>query len=276
MTNRFDRDYELVIGLGDEAIVIRPPIRIVFSADKSLRGAINTLKIEIYNMREDRRLKIVKDAEQVKYIPLQLKVGYKGSTELIFRGSVYTAKNTPQLPEIITVIECKDGGFDFINSFTSKTIAGGSQYIPALIEDMPNTRPGKIAEVEPLVRPKVLVGNTMDLIRSGLKPGEHAFIDDEALNVVRGANQVIDSIVPTVSAATGLINTPEREKQKVTFQTMMNPEVKIARLAKLISKFAPHLNGLYRMEVINYYGDTDGDAWGQTCAGYLVPTSEVI
>lgn len=276
MTNRFGRDYELVIGIGEEAIIIRPPIRIVFSADKSLRGAINTLKLEIYNLREDRRLKIVKDAEQVKYIPLQLKVGYQGNLELIFRGSVYTAKNAPQLPEILTVIECKDGGHDFINAFTSKTIAGGSDYIPTLIEDMPNTSPGKIAPGEPLVRPKVLVGNTMDLVRSGLKPGEVAFIDNEELNVIRTDSQIIDNVVPTVSAATGLLNTPDREKQKVTFQTMMNPEVKLGRMAKLISKFAPHLNGLYRTETINYYGDTDGDAWGQTCTGYLIKTGEVI
>lgn len=276
MNDRFDRNYELVIGLGNEAVIIRPPIRVVFSADKSISSTLNTMKAEIFNLRESRRLKIVKDAEEVKYIPVQLKVGYGDKLQLIFRGSVHVAKNSPELPEIITAIDCKDGGFDFINSYTSKTINGGDDYIPQLVSDMPNTREGKIAKGDSLIRPKVLVGPTMDLIRSGLKKDEYAYIDDEALHVIRDKQQVVDNVVPVVNSRTGLKNTPEREKLKVTFQTMMNPDIKIGRRFKLESKFAPHLDGIYRAEAINYSGDLDGEGWTMTVTGSLLANYQVI
>lgn len=275
-TQRFDRDFELVIGIGSRAVVIRPPLRIVFSADKSVYGQLNTLKLRIYNLKEDHRLKIVKDAEQAVYLPLILRVGYKGSLEQIFRGSIHVAKTTPELPEIVTDIECIDGGFDIINSYSSRTIAGGEDYIEQLLNDMPNTGRGKLAEGTALIRPKVAVGPTMDLIRSGLKENEHAFIDDESLNVVRSATQVVDAVLPLVNARTGLINTPTRERQRVTAQTLMNPEVKIARRLLLESKFAPHLNGLYRVEKITYAGDNYGDQWQQSITGFLLPNYEVI
>lgn len=275
-TPRFDRDYELVIGFDDKALIVRPPMRIVFSADKSIAGTINKMRLQVFNLREDRRLKIVKDAEQVKYLPIQLKVGYRGKLEQIFRGSIHVAKNLAELPEIITDIECLDGGFDFLNSFSSRTINGGESYVDKLLEDMTNTRRGKIAPADPLVRPKVAIGPTMDLIRSGLGKDEYAFIDDEQLNIVRSQNQIIDMVVPIVSAKTGLINTPEREKQRLICETMMNPEVKLGRRMKLEAKFAPHLDGIYRTDTINYSGDTDGDRWSQIIGAYLAPEYQAI
>lgn len=275
-TPRFDRDYELVIGIGRNALVIRPPIRIVFSADKSIAGTINKMRAQVFNLREENRLQIVKDAEQIKYIPIQLKVGYMGRLEQIFRGSIHVAKNVAELPDVITDIECLDGGFDFLNSFSSRTINGGESYIDALLGDMTNTRRGKIAPGDQLTRPKVAIGSTIDLIRSGLGKDEYAFIEDEKLNVVRSPSQIIDQAVPIVSAKTGLINTPEREKQRLTCETMMNPEVKIARRLKLESKFAPHLNGVYRADIINYSGDTDGERWGQIITAYLAPEYQTI
>lgn len=275
-TPRFDRDYELAIGIEGKTLIVRPPARIIFSADKSISGMLNKMRFQIFNLREGNRLKIVKDAEEEKYLPVQLKVGYKGKMELIFRGNIHIAKNISDLPDIVTEADCLDGGFDFINSFSSKTINSGNSYIDKLLEDMANTRRGKIAEGEPLIRPKVAVGPTMDLIRSGLGKDEYAFIDDETLNVVRNQNQVIDQVVPVVNSRTGLLNTPERDKQKVTFETMMNPELKIGRRVKLESKFAPHLNGIYRVETINYSGDNEGERWGQIVSGYLAPEYQEI
>ena len=54
MTDRFIRDYELVIGIGARAVTIKPPFRIAFSADKSddatvtrATTSLSTLKLVI-------------------------------------------------------------------------------------------------------------------------------------------------------------------------------------------------------------------------------------
>lgn len=272
---RFDRDFELIIGLGSEAVIVRPPLRISFAGDKSIAGKLNKLNLQVYNLREDRRLRLVKDAEDRLYIPLELRVGYRDQLERIFRGSIHRSATVRDGVDFVTSIECLDGGFDVINSYSSQTIDGGD-YIKQLLQDMPNTREGKLAPGRPLTRPRVVVGPTIDLVRSGLTPEEYAYIEDETLNIIRKQNQVIDDLVPLVSPRTGLINTPEREQKKVTFQTLMNPTVKIGRRVQLESVTAPHLNGIYKAETISYSGDNYGDDWSQTITGFLAQGFESI
>lgn len=273
---RFNRDYELIIAPRDREIVIRPPIRISFTADKSIRGQLNKLRLQIYNLEERKRLALVKDAEdQGQRIPLRLSVGYQGRLEMVFKGTVHIGLNERQGADIVTFIECMDGWIDYKTAFTSRTVKGGQVAVDAALSDMPGTDKGKITQRPTLTRPKVLVGNSAKLIEDMTGPGENWFIDDEQLYILKD-NEVISRFVPEVSAATGLISTPTRENKEVTFQTLMNPSVRIGRRVSLRSQTAPHLDGVYRMETISYSGDNFGEDWAQTCTGRLVPGPVVI
>jgi hypothetical protein len=106
-------------------------------------------------------------------------------------------------------------------------------------------------------------------------PGETWYIDDEQLYVIKD-NEVTSGLKPVVSAATGLISTPTRDSKLVTFETLMNPTVKIGGLASLKSATAPHLDGIYRIETIAYSGDNYGDAWMQTCTGTLAAGAKTL
>ena len=274
-TPRFGRNYVLVITADGRNVVITPPMQIVFEVTKSIRGDLNKMNIQITNLAESKRLSLVKDAEQLKIMPIGLSVGYQDRIELIFKGNIHTGNNSRQGPDLLTSLECLDGGYDFLHSFTSRTVEGSRRALDAALEDMPNTGTGKITDRPVLTRPKVLVGNSARLIDDMVGPGETWYIDDEQLYVIKD-NEVTSGLKPVVSAATGLISTPTRESKLVTFETLMNPTVKIGGLASLKSATAPYLDGIYRIETISYTGDNYGDAWMQTCTGTLAAGAKTI
>lgn len=263
---RFKRDFELIIGIGGQAVIVRPQMRISFEAQKSIVGGLSKLTLKIYNLKEENRHKLAKDPEEIKRIPIILKTGYAGKLENIFKGTVHLGESGRTGTDIITTIECLDGGFDFLNSFTSRTVVGKELAVNAILKDMPNTERGKITTQNKLIRPKVLVGNSAKLIEQQLNADETWYIEDEKLYIIKN-NEVTSVFAPLVSAKTGLINTPVRQNQKVTFDTMMNPTIKIGGQVVLESKNAPHLNGTYKVESISYKGDNYGNDWSQSITG---------
>ena len=267
MPDRFGRDFELVVRVGTKDVIINPPFRVVFDGTDSESGGLNKIQIQLYNLPERKRLLLVKDREGPAIIPVSFSVGYENNLQLLFKGAIDVGQNERQGPDIITTIGCKDG-LDTLDAFTARTVKGGQTAVNALIEDMPVTTAGKITERPVLTRPKVLVGNSLLLIEETIGPGESLFIKDEKLYILK-SNEVLGRFTPLVNAATGLISTPTREANIVTFQTLMNPSIKIGKLAQLQSVTAPHLDGIYKIRDINYSGDNYGDDWSMSCTGLL-------
>lgn len=275
MTERFLRDYSLTIGIGARAVTIAPPFRITFSADKSDDATLNKLTLKIYNLAESKRRLLVRDSDEGDYFPLDLKVGYQGKLETIFRGSIDTAGSEREGAEFVTSIECLDGGNDFLKGFVSAAVTTKAAAFDAILGTLPNTARGKIGANTEIIRPKILVGNSIAVTQEMLEPDQRWFIDDERLNILRG-DEVVSSFAPVISAETGLLNTPKADKKEVTVSTMLNPAVKVGGLFRLISVTAPHLNGIYKASVITYSGDYDGNDWmqaitGEIAANYTVP-----
>lgn len=268
MTRAF-RDCSVTFGVRGGTVTVSHPNRITFSVDKSTRGGLNKSRITIENIEESKRLQLVKDAEDSKRIPITLSVGYKGSIEQIYKGTVLTGENARQGANIVTSINSLDGGFDGLNSFTNRTVEGGRRAVDAALEDMPNTSVGQINDRPVLSRPKVLIGNSLRLIEETIGNDETWFIDNEQLYIISD-NETVGRFIPLVSAQTGLISTPTRQNKEVTFQTKFNPSIILGGQSRLLSQTAPHLNGVYRVDAINYSGDNYGDAWNQTCTGFLI------
>ena len=294
MTDRFLRDYRLTIGIGNQAIVILPPFRIRFSADKSDKADLNKATIKIDGLSEDNRRRLVRDpdekAEKDKdgkdkptsnsskgYFPVLLEIGYLGRLETIFRGSIDEAGSVRENDgQFVTTISAMDGGEDFLRGFIATAVTSKIAAVEAVLGTMPNTKKGKIGAQADITRPKVLVGNSMQTIQDMLDPGQRWFIDDERLNIL-GINEIVSGYIPVVSAETGLINTPEADKKEVTITTFLNPSIKVGGLYQLVSVTAPHRNGIYKCTLITYTGDLDGTEWSQRVTGviaenYVVPT----
>jgi len=293
MTDRFLRDYELTVGIGAQAVTIKPPFRIVFSADKSDKADLNKMTLKIDGLNEDKRRKLVRDSDEKsskadsksktsktskpannQYFPLNLKIGYQGKIETIFRGSVDQAFSTREGAQFVTTLICLDGGHDFLKGFVSTSVTSKNAAIDAVLKTMPNTSKGKIGAQADITRPKILVGNSMYVIQDMLDPDQRWFIDDERLNIL-GGDEVVSGYIPVISAETGLINTPEADKEEIVLTTFLNPSVKVGGLFRLISTTAPHLNGIYKVSLISYSGDLDGSDWNQKITAKIAENYKV-
>lgn len=261
MLNRFGRDYELnILFPNGDLVTILPEINIDFESEKSIQGGLNTSKIQIYNLEENKRNRLVKDIEDTKTkIIIELKAGYS-KLETIFKGDLIEGNSTRKGADIITTLEIQDGLFDLQNSFTSKTVRG--KITDEILKDMPNTEKGKISSEPTLLRPRVLVGNSLKLIEENLNKDETYYIDNGTLNILK-TNEITSDYAPVVSAETGLIDTPKKSMNEISFKTLLNPQLRIGGLCELISTLDKRLNGLYKIVTIKTSGSYQGSNWEQ-------------
>ena len=261
-SQRFGRDYELIVTLNTgEAISIKPPIRIQFDSVKSVDGGLNSCRVRVYNLSKDKRKKLIKEDTDINTkMPFLLKCGYN-KIEKIFQGFILESFSEKSGADIVTTIVAMDGLVDSQCSYTSQTVKKGDS-INVILKDMPNTTRAKISERPVVTRAKVLVGNSLKLVENNLKDDETYFIDEGKLYIIK-QNEVISNLVPLVNASTGLLNTPTKKKYEVTFNTLLNPSIKIGGQVKLESVYAENLNGTYKVLTITYRGDSTGTDWSQ-------------
>ena len=261
-TSRFGREYELIIKTNTgEAIVIRNPIRIQFDAVKSVDSGLNSCRVRIYNLSKDKRKKLVKDdTDTTNKLEFLLKAGYN-KIETLFKGFVLECFSEKSGADIVTTTVSMDGLVDAQGSYTSTTVKKGDA-INVILKDMPNTTRARISERPVVNRAKVLVGNSLKLIENNLKDDETYYIDEGKLYIIK-QNEVVSDIIPLVNASTGLLNTPIKKKYEVTFNTLLNPTIRIGCQVKLESIYAENLNGTYKVLTITYRGDSSGTDWSQ-------------
>jgi hypothetical protein len=275
MSNRFTRDFRLTIGLGTSKVIIVPPFNVSFSAtESSLNKALNKLNVTIPGLQESTRQKLIKyELDREKYFPIQLEIGYQGKLYRAFKGSVRTGELSRSGATFSNALECFDGHPDFTTAFTSKTVKGTTQAVDAILGDMPNTQKGAVTTLQETSRPKVLIGASSHLLAT-IAEGKEFYIKDEKIFIL-GEDDVLSSIAPLVSAATGLKGTPQQDHIDTTFQTVLNPTLKIGHLCKLESVTNPAVNGVYRIYQIATEGSYKG-TWGQTVTCRKANKTKVI
>lgn len=259
---RFNRNYELRVDDGKNFTIIKPPLKIAFEATKSIAGGLNTLNLQIYNLTTANSQKFCKDPEQRKLLRVTLKVGYQDNLEVIFIGDVNRGFAGRQGADIVNSMQIFDGGQGSFYGFVSKTVKTREEVTKTLIAQMPTVERGTITKQSEYIRPRVLVGNCSKIFKNQLDSGYSYFIDDNKVYILKG-NEYLANYISVVSAETGLVNTPERENSLVSFETMLNPSIKIGGLVDLKSTTAGYLNGIYRVQQIVTKGDNYGQDWKQ-------------
>jgi len=297
----FYRDYRLTVGIGNQAVIIQPPITISFKALESVnKKSLGKLSISINGLKPSTRLQLVKAEDEQIYLPVRLEVGYDGKMRQVFQGSVKSGAVKREGAIHIVSLECEDGGHDYINAFTSRTVRGKEQVVDSVMQDMPNTKKGAVTKQQALIRPKVLVGSSSKIISDMLAQDEEFFIKDERLHILK-SHEVTSGNIPVVNARSGLLNTPQAtkisaqdeggkkakkptnepdtdpavkkdtdsstliksSKGQIVFDTKLNPMLMIGGLCAIESVTNPALNGVYKIYQIETSGQTNGNAWYQ-------------
>ena len=85
----FYRDYRLTVGIGNQAVIIEPPITVSFKALETVdKKSLGKLSVSINGLKPSTRLQLLKSEDEEKYIPVRLEVGYDGKLRQVFQGSV--------------------------------------------------------------------------------------------------------------------------------------------------------------------------------------------
>lgn len=298
----FYRDYRLTVGIGNQAVIIEPPMSVSFKALETVdKKSLGKLSASINGLKPSTRLQLVKAEDDEKYIPVRLEVGYNGKLRQVFQGSVKSGAVNREGPVHVVSLECEDGGHDYINSFTSRTVRGKEQVVDSVLLDMPNTKKGSVTSQQQLIRPKVLVGSSSKILTDMLAPDESFFIKDERIHILKD-NEVTSGNIPVVNARSGLLNTPQstkgsaqadgsqkptstnspntdpggaskddvdsstlvsQVKGQIVFDTKLNPMLRIGGLCAMESVTNPALNGVYKIYQIETSGQYTGAALSQ-------------
>lgn len=279
MTQQFDRQVTVSIGVGDALLVISGN-KIEFDLETSRAGFPNEAKISIYNLSKTTRQRI-KDLKEI----VQLEAGYPGNKGIIFKGNLAKVwHERVSKTDIVTRIEAGDGLADFQNAMVNVTLAAGQnspkQIVEACAAQFESVGVGSLdllAGLPGTAKATVLSGNVKDELDKVARQNDFSWsIQNNELEIVKNSEAIED--VTVISKATGMVGAPVVTENGVDVEVLLNPKLRVNRVMRVISDFlddADTLNfnkqdtdlggGFFRMDKIKYNGSNRADG-KFTCA----------
>lgn len=251
-------------------------LRVVFRARKTSTSEPNAATIEIYNLSEYSRGRIL-----VKDQAVILKAGYVDLTELVCAGVIKRVEHRRDGVDIVTEIEIKDGGQDLLEPEFRRSYAKNTsrrRIIDDILRTMPHTSVGRIAAtgVNGSTSGRLAFSTTAKLALDRL-----ARAWDFEWSIQDGAVQVLDrdgtvepvTLAISLSPSTGLIGSPaktgqegarsagsrkRKERAGAKFQALLRPSIRPGRYVLLESEF---VSGAFKVQSVEHSGDTHGNDW---------------
>jgi len=239
-------------------IVIPPEFSIEFEVARKSAASSQTATFKIYNLGEKTRRLIFADKFDAANRPraIQFRAGYESFTPLIFNGQIKEASSKRQGVDMITTIECFDGGLAMAAGFSAVTVVGGTPIkdtLAQLASQVPNTTGKPIVGnfTGSSIRGKVLFGNTWNIIRQesqGL-----AIIDNGQVKILQ-PNEAIASDIPVITSASGLLGSPARSGALIEFDMLFEPRLTLGQIVQLESTTNSIYNGTYKVMGFTHSG----------------------
>jgi hypothetical protein len=268
MLEKFGRNYYLLVQLQNGSILtIQPPFTIQFDITRNILTSANVCSVRIYNLSLINRNQIEFNIfNRGENRTIQLIVGYGKTLATIFHGNISQAWSVREGVNFITQIECFDGGFAFNNAQTNFTFPAGTSnqtIIASLVASLNqyNIKTGAIGKYPGSTnRSKTYSGSTTDLL--GQLTGGGFFIDNSAANAL-GNNEVLQGAIPLINSQSGLLGTPVRENNILTFDMILEPRVQAGQIIELQSLTGPQateqspkqaINGFYKVTSVKHRG----------------------
>lgn len=287
-----------VIKLGlQQYVLIELPLTIEFSINRGLQANINFLNLNIYNLSEEIRNNIFQDRYPKfwgldAYKKVIFVAGYEDDVNVLFMGNVYMCTSKREMGNIITNLQCLDGGFDIGGIYSSHTLAPKTtkqEAIEKLISDFEHIERGQVSLFPGIFeRGTVLDGNTMLLLRK--LTSNSVFVDLEKIHCLRYNEYVIPKPltilnkmypnkfpiieylnIPVINADTGLLQIPQRRDTTIVIDTIFNPSIGLGQMIEIVSLYQTQYNGIYKVVGIKHNGTISA-----SICGNLKSTFEIL
>jgi hypothetical protein len=239
-------------------IVIPPEFSIEFEVVRKSAASSQTATFKVYNLGEATRKLIFADKFDAdkRFRAVQFRAGYFGFTPMIFNGQILQASSKRVGVDMITTIECLDGGLAMSAGFSATTFAAGTPLntvLAQLATQLPNTAGTPIVGNfdGTSTRGKVVFGNTWNIIRQesqGL-----AIIDHGQVKILQ-PNEAIASDIPVITSASGLLGSPARSGSMIEFDMLFEPRLSLGQIVQLESTTNALYNGTYKVMGFTHSG----------------------
>jgi len=267
-------------------------LRIVFKVKKSSAQTPNAAIIRVYNLSNNTAKQIREEFQSVT-----LQAGYQSNFGLIFKGNIKQVRfGRENSTDTYVDIAAGDGDQSYNFSTISTTLSAGSHQtdqINAAINTMePNgVTTGFIDDIDSIILPrgKVMYGMSRDYLRQSTESTDTTWsIQNEQIQIVKRTSVAPDPVV-VLTSKTGLVGVPELTNDGVSARCLLNPLIRIGGIININQKdiadaklsnvsnnlqvnSAPQTtaDGLYRVLVAEFVGDTFGNDWYTdiTCISY--------
>lgn len=261
---KFGRNYRLTVETVDgDFIVIENPSTIQFTITRSTQSTLNSMQLNVFNLSANTRDKIFQDRFNPKfYKKIVLEAGYE-NLSVVFQGNIFRANSRRVGTDILTFIDCRDGGFDTRSTLSNISLNGGSykDIVKALAGSFEKIKLGDIGDITGEARRNVILsGNSFSLIKK--YSNDRAFIDLEELKVLK-EDEVLEGEVQVLESDTGLLGTPVHDDAYLTIDTIFEPRIIMGQLIEIRSEVAPVYDGQYKVIGVTHQGIISGAVGGE-------------
>lgn len=260
---KFQRQFSMHVDGNTTPWNFGSPLTLRFDVEKKIFSSMGTARLAVYNLRSSAVRDIYFDRSvSDKYLGVVLNAGYHSQLPLpqIFRGNIRAAWTERRGPNLVTMMECFDGGFGVANSTVSIAKPAGWSFSETVKEALatmaPRVRVGAIGDPPyPNSRGMALNGSTWSELQKLVPPGSELFIDGEVANLLQQNDVVATSLgIPVVQSSTGLVGIPRKQDAVVYCTLIFEPRLVLGQLVALNSLLNPRVNGPYRVQGIHHYG----------------------
>ena len=272
-------------------------LRVRFKISQMSMETPNSAEIVITNFRKETAIKIIKDRSMDKMVKIWL--GYiNGAQAMVFQGNLVQARYDRESPtDTIFTLHAHDGFSGHNFAFVNKTLKGGSTGMDvynALLDTMKPFGINKGFATSALQninyeRAVTLFGNTNLYARSLALSAKSTWTIHNGKYHVIGIKEPLPGTAVVLNPDTGLIGSPEQNRNGINFRVLINPEIAVAQIVKCDESFIseagydygpfgnynvfgdpvgsnlnlPKINadGLYKVIRIDWFGDTWGTPW---------------
>jgi hypothetical protein len=261
----FGRDYKLHVGDIDLS-----NLDIQFKVKKSIKVEPNTCDIHIFGLAEETRNRI-QNYGKAGEVPVLLEAGYKGATSQLYLGELRYAATTYDGAETVTQIATDDGARKIQKTRLAVSLGPGAtavQAFDAVVKAL-GLKPGNTQKARALFvasgvadiyqQGTAIAGSAADALSDLCASAncEWSVQGGHIQILSRGAALIGKAVV--LSADSGLVGSPKLATDgTVEAVCLLIPELRPGCIVDIQSRA---VRGAYRVELIEYDGDTSGEPW---------------
>lgn len=267
----FGRKWEVIVGN-----LRVTELDMAFKIRKTNKPDPNTCELSIYNLSEQSRALLESSVPLPTSsfgIPTMIKAGYEEAQDRIWFGDLRTVNSFKNGPDWVTVVGSGDGEAAIRTARINQSFAegtSGSTVLAALVTAM-GLGPGNLGFATGLLAANPLAQTiaSQGIVLSG-SAADHLTDITDALGIewsvqdqtiqFMARKQPVPGKTVLLTPETGLIDPPPTVDNDgiLTCQMLMIPGVAPGTLLTLASE---RVQGIYRVIVAEYEGDTAGDPW---------------